>query len=339
MPPARWRCRPALGFGRTDARTALHLWPSFIDPELYRFLVKNMRSGTLDKLQVRSQLSVETFERIRDKKPLPDDAVSTEFTVTGAALQIVDGLPPLTNASFQGRSSGRIVALKDIEATLAPGSGRTLTLNEGMFDIADLGKKPVEARTQFRLGGSVEAVLDLLAQPAMQGVMPMQGQIDGVKGQFDGLVSVTLPIVDKPAQSSIVTTVKATLSNVVADRLFGKERFEAAQLQLAVQPGLLTLKGEGKVGGMAANIDFVQPRRDSEDAIMSLTMDDAARAKRGLNLGTQLTGPIVIKIKSDFPANAKTGLRSRSIWRRPVSTGCCRAGPSRPARPRGRSSR
>ena len=298
-----------LGFSRTDGRTALHLWPQFIAPDLRTYLIKNLVSGTLDRLAVTATLSVETFQKMKERKPIPEDAVDADFSLSDVKLQLADGLPPLTALSFKGHSSGLSVSMKEAGAAMAMPSGKALALSEGTFTVADFGRKPPEARTQFRVTGTTEAMLELLNQPAMQGVLPLSDQGDPIKGQFDGQVGIVMPLIDKLKPADVAVQVKAALSNIVAERFFGKDRFEATQLQLTAQPGSMTLKGEGKVAGMPATVDVIQPRKnDAEDAIITFTVDDAARAKRGLSFGSMLTGPVAVRIKSDFPVSAKTGL-------------------------------
>ena len=219
------------------------------------------------------------------------------------------GLSPLSGTSFDGHATGLTANLANINAAIALPSGKSLALSEGTFGVADLGRKPVEASSQFRVVAPAEAVLEFVAQPALQGVLPSNGKSDGVKGLFDGQISVVLPLIDKIGPSDVGVQIKAVLNNVVAEHFFGKDRFEAAQMQLSSQAGVMTLKGEGKVAGMAATVDVMQPRKnDAEDAIVTLVLDDAARTKRGFNLGTQLTGPVSVKIKSDFPVNTKAGI-------------------------------
>ena len=304
----RMALKLGLGIGKAGGRTALHLWPAFVASPLRNYLVKNLKTGTLNKLTVAADLSVETFQRMKLRKPMPDEAITANFSMSDTVLQVVPGLSPLANATLEGRSTGLTTNLNGINATMALPSGKTLALNDGTFSIDDLGRKPVEAKSQFRLAGAAEAVLELIAQPAMQGVLPSNAKSDGIKGQFDGQVSITLPLIDKLGPSDVSTQIKANLNNVSAEHFFGKDKFEAQQMQLTVQPGSMTLKGDGKVGGMVASVDVVQPRRsDAEDAIVTLVLDDAARVKRGFNVGTQLTGPVSIKIKSDFPVNTKAG--------------------------------
>lgn len=298
-----------LGFNRSDLRTAIQLWPSFVAPELQHYLVDNLASGTLDRLTVTANLSVATFDKMKAHLPIPEEVVTTEFAASDVSLRLVDGLPPLTGLTLKGRAGGRVASLTDIAATLKLPSGRTLALSEGKFTVPNLGDHQVDARAQFRAVGPTEAVMEALAQPALKGIMATSDQPDTLKGQFDGQLSIAMPLIDHPKPSDVAVEVKAALNGIVVERFFGKDRFEANQLLLNAQNGVMTLKGEGRVAGMTATVDVVQPRpRDAEDAIVTFTMDDAARQKRGIVLDPWLTGPVTVKVKSDFPVNTKAGI-------------------------------
>ncbi len=298
-----------LSVGKSDGRAALHLWPSFIAPELRRYLIANFISGTLNTLEVSNSLSVATFQAIKERKPIPAEAVTAKFSVSDGSLRLVNGLPILSGLSFQGQSTGRTASLTSMKASVPLSVNRSLSISEGSFSAADLARKPVEASSQFRMTGPLDAVIELLNQPAMQGVVPFNGGSDGVKGNFDGRISVSLPLMPKLQPKDVNMQAKATLTNVVAEKFIGKEKFEANNLQFSAQTGTVALKGEGKVSGIVANLDIVQPRAgNSEDASITFTLDDAARIKRGINLGSQLTGPVMVTVRSDFPVNTKDGV-------------------------------
>ena len=87
----RMALKVGLGLGRTDGRAALHLWPSFVAPELRTFLIANLRSGILNKLTVSTDISIETFDRMKARKPMPDASVAADFAISDAVLQLVPG--------------------------------------------------------------------------------------------------------------------------------------------------------------------------------------------------------------------------------------------------------
>jgi hypothetical protein len=80
------------------------------------------------------------------------------------------------------------------------------------------------------------------------------------------------------------------------EKAFGKERLEGAAVSLSFDKGNLAITGTGKLAGTPATLDVRQPRDGPGEIIVAMTLDDAARARKGLSFGTQLTGPVPIRV-------------------------------------------
>jgi hypothetical protein len=91
-------------------------------------------------------------------------------------------------------------------------------------------------------------------------------------------------------------TIAGNVTDLTVEKAFGREKLEGANLNVAYNRGLLNLRGEGRLSGAPATIDLRQsPAAPGELAVL-LTLDEAARARRGLSIGSQLTGPIGLRI-------------------------------------------
>ena len=88
--------------------------------------------------------------------------------------------------------------------------------------------------------------------------------------------------------------VSGTVSDFGVDGFFGKDRLEGADLTIAYDRGDLAVKGSGKLAGSAAAIDL-QKSRQGGQASVAFSLDEAARSRRGLSFGSQLTGTIGLK--------------------------------------------
>ncbi len=298
-----------LTLAQSDVRNVLHIWPAFVAPKLRSFLVSNLSAGTVTKAQISTTLSADTFENIKMRKPMPVESVNGEFTIINAKLIVVPGVPALSALNLIGRATGRSSSLSGVKGEMKLASGRVLTIGEGSFNTPDLAKHPIEAISNFKLNGPLEGVLELLNYPALKGVVPAGEKTAVIKGVFDGHVQISLPLKDKIDPPDVNLQAKANLHNFVLENFLGKENFESPSLQFSAQTGVISLKGDGKAAGIPARIDLVQPRSGNlEDGAVTFTLDEAARAKRGLHLAPQLTGPVTVLVKADFPVNAKAGL-------------------------------
>ncbi len=298
-----------LSITQSDARQVLHIWPAFVAPHLRKFLVANLSAGKVVQANVTTTITAETFANIKQRKPMPADSVAADFVLSDGRVTLVPGVPPLSALILKARANGRQAWVSNIKGDVKLASNRVLSISEATITMPDLAQHPIEARSQFRLVGPLEGVSELLAYPALKGVVPVSEKNSSIKGLFDGVVNITLPLKDKILPNDVVLQAKASLQSFVSERFLGKENFEAQNLQFTAQTGVISLKGEGKVAGMLAKIDLVQPRSgNAEDGAVTFILDEAARAKRGLNLSPQLTGPISVLVKADFPVDIKDGL-------------------------------
>jgi hypothetical protein len=298
-----------LSITQSDARQVLHIWPAFVAPDLRKFLMANLGAGKVAQARVATVITAQTFADIKQRKPMPLESVAADFTLSDGRVTLVPGVPPVSALSFKARANGRVATMSGIKGEVKLNSGKMLLVSEASVNMPDLAQNPIEARSQFRLVSPLEGVSELLSYPALKGVVPLSDKSNLIKGVFDGQVNVNVPLKDKILPNDVVLQVKANLQSFVAERFLGKEAFEASNLQFIAQNGVISLKGEGKVAGMPAKIDLVQPRSgNTEDAAVTFVLDEATRAKRGFNLSPQLTGVVSVLVKADFPVDVKDGL-------------------------------
>ena len=84
----------------------------------------------------------------------------------------------------------------------------------------------------------------------------------------------------------------ATVSNFSVDKLLAKEKLDQAVLTVAFDRSALHAQGTGRMFGAPATIELKKPASGVTEADVSVTLDDAARAKLGWTFGPALVGPI-----------------------------------------------
>ena len=89
--------------------------------------------------------------------------------------------------------------------------------------------------------------------------------------------------------------------------MLGRERIEAGQLALHYEAGAFTLKGEARVAGSPATIDLQSGRRGGGSAVVQLTLDEAARARRSLPVAPALAGPVPVRIVAPLGGKGPSG--------------------------------
>ncbi|HEV7258342.1 MAG TPA: hypothetical protein VGN82_11215 [Bosea sp. (in: a-proteobacteria)] len=303
----------------SDPRAALALWPRWTSPDVHGTLSRQFISGRLASLRVDMDLAAEDHARLMQGAGIPDNALSVVVDASQVRFLPGPGLPPLIDASVSGRTTGRTVKLAISKATADLGNGRQLQLSEGSFDIAETWVKRTPARAAFRTTGSMEALTALFGFPALKEFSP--GGIDpaSLRGNSDLKSTVNLALVDDPQPGEIVVTSTGTLTGVASDTLLGTEKLDSGNLTVNADRNGLQLRGEARVGGDKAQVEIRQDARGKGEANLTLTLDNAARQKRGLGPEAGINGPVQVRVTkalgkgADLPPRVESDLTKASL--------------------------
>ncbi|MFC7400263.1 DUF3971 domain-containing protein [Chelatococcus sp. GCM10030263] len=288
-------------------RRVLRFWPAFVASDVRKYLIENMPAGKVDHLTLATRLSSEALDAARHKKPIPDEAVSLDFGISGGTLRPAPGLPPLTQISATGRVTGRTALIHASQASIAL-QGRALTLTDGVFKAADLAP-PVTAQIGFHLNGPADALVALLKSDVIRETVPIDFDPAKVRGQADIDIALTLPLVNTLSPADVQATASGNLTNLTIENIRGKDRLEGANLALAVDQTTLSLKGNGQIAGVPASIDVNQVLRShAGEATIAFVLDEAARLRKGIDLGSKLKGPVGVTIKTGLAGDAPTAV-------------------------------
>lgn len=293
-PDDRGGVRVSLTSTESDARALLRLWPAFVASGVRRYLIDNMRAGTVHELSVNVNLDAEELVASRQKKPLPPETVDVRFRMTGVDLLPTKGLPVLRDTAARGTVDGNSVSvyLPRSEAVLE--GGRKLALSEGFFAVADL-RRPAQALISLRIQGGADAVLALVRSDAIRERMEVDLDPARVTGNADLRLELSLPLIDELKAEDVRAEASGELTNLGVTGIAGDKSLEKGRFALTLDGDLLTLDGEGRFADLPATVTLRQPLAGAEgQAAIRLTVDDAARARLGFDLGRKLTGPVTV---------------------------------------------
>ena len=173
---------------------------------------------------------------------------------------------------------------------------------------------------QAHFTGSLDAVADLLGREGMKPYGGMQIDSAIMKGQVDALLNVNLKLSKKSTRpDDTVVRVNATISNLVIEKLIGKEKLEQGQLTIVSDGGGLKGSGQGRLLGGPISLDLKQAPGADMEAGVAFQLDDAGRNRLGMTLGAGVSGPIGVRVTSAFgvkdlpPAQVELDLQRTNI--------------------------
>ncbi len=293
--------------GRMPGSNVMRLWPNWVAAPPRTWLLANLRGGTLDYGRGKFSITDVDLKTMRNQRSVPDDHSHIEFGVSNASLNFMQDVPPLRGLDGTGVITGDTLTFNASKGEMEVTAGHILTLGDGIFSIPSMDPKPSPALITLRVTGQIDTTAELLARDALKPYANLPIDSSSIRGEVDGRLTINLLLGDHVPPDSAKVGVAATVRNFFADKVIGKEPLDGATLSIVADKLGLHAKGDGRMFGAPASIDLKKPAGGApSEATITVTLDDAARAKAGFNLGKSVTGPISAKITTSLTGGEKS---------------------------------
>jgi hypothetical protein len=288
--------RLTLGFAGTpmSASALKRMWPTLIVPEVREWVIERVERGSLQRIEVGVNSPVRNLSR--RGPPIPDDGLAVNIVANGVTLHPVDELPLVRDADLKARVTGRTATVTIGQAAADTPAGRKLNISDFVFEVPDMAPKPAPARVKFRIDGPVPAAAEVLALDRLSEFSGTLVDPNSSKGTVSAVVTLGMPIKRELTKADTTYAITADLGGFAADRLVMNQKLEANALKVIANNSGYQVKGEVKINGQAASMDYRKPVEGDADIKLQATLDDASRARLGLDLGPAVSGAIPIKL-------------------------------------------
>ena len=291
---------PRLAIGVAGTRMTVsafkRLWPALISPRLRAWVVERIGGGMVERVVVATNAPLSTLEP--GGPPLPDDGLSIDLVTSGNTLRVVDGLPALRDVDLVTHVQGRTATVRVGKAIVDLPSGRKLTLSNGVFEVPDTHPKPSPARTRFRAEGTADAAAELLALERLRDSANIALDPATTKGNFVAQIALDYALIGVLTKDNLNYAVDADITNFAAEKWVRGQKVEAAALKLTANTQGFFTRGDVKIGGLPATVDYRKPAGDTDAEVrIQATLDDAGRARLGLGMADTLSGPVPFKLQ------------------------------------------
>ncbi|MCU0819016.1 MAG: AsmA-like C-terminal region-containing protein [Beijerinckiaceae bacterium] len=284
------------------ADKAMRLWPVFVSPVVREWIVDRMDAGHLASLTLRTRLADQVLRDAWNQKPIPDDAVAAEWRLEGVTLRAVPDAPPVRDAIVSGRVSARKAQVKAERGIIEAMANAPVSIAGSDFAIADFTRDVPVLDMRMPISGSLAGVAQLLASPGLAIGAPIPSNIASGDGQVEGLVQAQLALKAKGPRDLRIEA-RADLKQVAINNIAPGEKLEAGQFQLQWRGPVLSLKGDARLNGLPAQIEWRSEGEKPAVATIRATLDDAQRQRRGIDLRSVLTGPVTALATLTFEKN------------------------------------
>ena len=289
--------RLTLGMAATPMPVAVlkRIWPVLVAPEVREWTIDRVDKGTLQQLDVAINAPTQTL--VRGGPPIPDEGLSINFLANNVTIRPVDDMPAVRDGDMKGRISGRTVNVTVAQGGIETPTGRKLTMSDFLFEVPDLVPKPSPARVRFRIEGPVPAAAEILQSDRLSDFNEATIDPNTSKGTIAAVVTLGMPLKNALTKADTTYSVSLDLGALAIEKLALNQKLEANALKIVADNLGYRVKGDVKIGGQPAALDY-RKLNDGGDADVRLTatLDDAARARLGVDLGSSLSGAIPFKL-------------------------------------------
>jgi Protein of unknown function len=300
--------RLTLGFAGTpmSASALKRIWPTLVVPEVREWVIDRVERGSLQRIEVGVNSPVRNLSR--RGPPIPDDGLSVNIVANGVTLHPVDELPLVRDADLKAHVTGRTATVTIGQGTADTPAGRKLTISDFVFEVPDLAPKPAPARVKFRIDGPVPAAAEILASDRLSEFSGTLVDPNASKGTISAIVTLGLPIKRQLTKADTTYAITADLGGFAADRLVMNQKLEANALKIVANNQGYQVKGDVKINGQSASLDYRKAAEGDADIKLQATLDDASRARLGLDLGPAVSGAIPIKLIGKIGGDSRMGV-------------------------------
>ena len=289
------RLAAGLAATRMSADALKRLWPVFIVPKVRDWFEEHLVSGNIDHVVIGVNSPLDNLRA--SGPPVPDDGLTLDALATNCVIHPVAGLPALHDADLTVHIVGRDAQISLGKAAADLPSGRKLYLSSGLFEVPDTAPHEPPANVHFKLDGPVSAAVELLAMDRLRQASPVPFDPATTHGNLTALVALAMPLKPDlpPGSTNYAITVDAT--NFAAERMILGQKVEAADLKVAANNQGFVLKGDVKIGGSPANLEYRQAHGEAAaDVHIQGMLDEAMRNNLGLDPANTIGGTIPIDI-------------------------------------------
>lgn len=288
--------RLTLGFAGTpmSASALKRMWPTLVVPELREWVIERIERGTLQRIEI--GINSPTKNLPRRGPPIPDDGLSVNIVASGVAVRPVDGMPVVHDADLRAHVTGRTATVNIGQGIADTPAGRKITISDFTFEVPDMAPKPSPSRTKFRVDGPVPAAAEMLANERLSDLSSTVVDPNTSKGTFTANVQLGLPVKGELTKADTTYAVTADLNGFAADKLVMNQKLEANNLKIVASNQGYQVKGDVKINGQAASLDYRKQTDGDADVKLQTTLDDASRARLGFDLSPAVSGSLPIKL-------------------------------------------
>ncbi|WP_378942841.1 DUF3971 domain-containing protein [Mesorhizobium sp. ANAO-SY3R2] len=272
-------------------------WPWFAARSARLWVLQNLFGGRV--VDGNLQFDVKPG-RLGNGVPLNSQEVFGRFEIDGSRFDTAGRIPAVRDAKGVVEFHANDVDVSLSSGTVFMPSGRTVAASNGTLKVTKANIMPVIGALDIDVAGSADAVAELASYEPINAMRHVGIQPEELSGDVTGNVKADIPLTKGIDTDKLDWTVELNYEGLSVAKPFDGQKLSDADGTITVTPGKAVIGASGKLNGVPAELDLVEPLRDKEIAKernVQFVLDDKARNALIPGLSDVLSGTIKVDVE------------------------------------------
>jgi hypothetical protein len=272
------------------------LWPPIIAARSRAWVAEHVVDGKVSEGTFQINLPVNALAQAKKNQVLPENTVDFTLKLNAVSAHYFKDLPILIDATGEARQKDNLFEVKILSGQSKLPSGKTVTLNQGLFSASNVMQDEVPGAVNVDIKGPIDAMLELASEPDLNLVKIDVAKLPRLKGTAHVEIGLQFPLIKNVPKSRVKFTNKVSLENAEVTNILPEVDLTEGDLAVDVAGDKITVSGPAKVNGLAAKVSWQKPKSGGAATTnIAITLDQALREKMGVKLNDYLTGNIPVQ--------------------------------------------
>ena len=271
-----------------SVRDLVRYWPLRIGDGARSWIARSMPAGRVGPIAIRTAIKPGAL----DGSGLPDEALLLTLPITGATVDYVHGLTPVTQASGTATLTGDTFKAAIASARIGP-----LVVKSGHVEIPNLHEHGTAAQVVAHVSGRVRDVLSLIDLKPLQYPTRFHIQPAETSGFAEMDASFRVPTLKALSMDAVGIDIKAAITGLALN-LGEHTKISNGTTNLEVDNTHLHTWGNVDYGHTRMAADWTEQFKTTNDITTKIglrgVLDDDARAALNFRAGDLLTGSVPV---------------------------------------------
>ena len=236
------------------------LWPFWMGAKGRSWVYGNLFGGTITNGSLALFLPAGILPTYpEDHIQLDENQLKIKFDIADARVTLAGDIPPMRDSIAHFEMNGEHIRVDIAKGAAFFPSGRTIDIDGGSFEIANVSQPPAMMTSNFKLSGEAAALVELTTYRPISSLQGIGFKPEDFKGSASVALRANFPLGVSPNAPKPVWTGTLQLKDVSISKPFGGRTISGVTGEMKLNPLSASLEADAKVDGVPLHISMIQP--------------------------------------------------------------------------------